>query len=103
MLPTYTVRLALSARRDLFAIFDWISIDSPDAAATVIARLTASIDSLAHMPALFRVYRPNRQPSRAVHAMTRRPYVVYYRIYRRSLTVIAIAVRHGRRKPPLRF
>ena len=103
MFPTYAVQLTAAARRDLVGIFDWIAIDSVEAATKVIARLTASIDSLTQLPERFRVYRPSRTPSRVVHAMTRRPYVVYYRVYHRSKTVIVTPIYHGRREQPRRF
>ena len=96
-------KLTVAARRDLIGIFDRIAIDSPVAASKVTARLTASVDSLAQLSERSRVYRPSRTPSRVVHATTRRPYVIYYRVYRRSKTVVVTAVRHGRRQPPQRF
>ena len=99
----YEIRFTTRASDDLTSICSYIERDSAQNAASVARRLIEAIDSLVSLPHRYRIHEHRRDPAKTVHAMPVPPFIVYYRVLDRRLTVEIVAVRHGRRRQPQRF
>ena len=66
------------AEEDLIGIYSYIALDSPAAADRVLARLQASVETLARNPRIFQ-RRPDIRPSTRV--FIEGPYLILYEIY----------------------
>ena len=100
MPDTYVVRITPRALADLEAIFDFISRDSPQNAAAMIARLLDAVDGLDILPHRFDVPRVGIVRGRQIRSMPVRPYLVRYRIDEARKVVYVLRVRHGARRRP---
>lgn len=99
----YRILIQPRVAADLEAIHHYISHDSPQNAASFIAKLIAAFDSLQAFPTRYSVYEGPRRPRDAVRRMPVSPYLVYYRVRDDVNAVDIITVRHGARKQPRRF
>lgn len=99
MAASHRVILTTRALTDLEVIAAYIRQESPANAARVAERLLKGIDSLAFMPQRFRRVGVSRQRRHPIHAMTVRPFIVYYRCEEKYAIVHVLHVRHGRQRP----
>ena len=99
----YRINITELALADLERIFEHIRLDSPQHAPAVIERILNAIDGLESMPARFRPAGRTRKRGSVVHARVVRPFIIYYRIDERILTVFIVEVRHGARRQPRGF
>jgi plasmid stabilization system protein ParE len=81
------------ARKDLFDIWEYIAVDSVDAADRVLGRIEDDISKLATMPGMGHQRTDVRDPRLLFWSV--RPYVIVYRHTRRTLYVIRVI--HGAR------
>jgi plasmid stabilization system protein ParE len=90
-----TVRYTARARADLQDIFDYIAIDSPDAARRVRQAIFDAIQLVAARP--YASIRNARAPDMRSKLVTRYPYRVHYRINDGDVWIVHI--RHTARHP----
>jgi toxin ParE1/3/4 len=84
-----------SAQRDLDAILDWISQDSPRAAAQVVRRILARINGLA-VPSLSHIGRPGLIDG--TRELLEPPYLIIYRVDAALDVVVVLGILHTARK-----
>ena len=99
----YEVRISREASADLETIHAYIERQSPQNAATVVARILDDIESLALLPRRYKVHRQSSSLGFAVHTMPVPPYVVYYCVMDQPRAVQILSVRHGARRRPRSF
>ena len=80
------------ASDDLQEIFDWIALDSPRAADSVVSRILQSIERLGHFPEMGR---SGRDPGTREWVVPGLPYIAVYEIRRDDDELVVIAVFHG--------
>ncbi|WLS05393.1 MULTISPECIES: type II toxin-antitoxin system RelE/ParE family toxin [Rhizobiaceae] len=91
------IRWTVRALRRLDEIGAYIEQDDPDAAARVVARLVASVDMLAEMPAAGRI---GRIASTREVVLSDIPYIIPYRV-RQDIEIITVM--HASQKWPKRL
>ena len=91
------VRWTVRALRRLDEIGAYIEKDDPDAAARVVARLVASVDMLAELPAVGRI---GRIAGTREIVLSDIPYVIPYRV-RQDIEIITVM--HASQKWPTRL
>ena len=84
-----------SALADLQNIHQYISKDSPDIAATVIARIKSSLDRLTTFP---RSGRPGNVPRTYEVVVPNLPYIVVYELTNNEIEIVAVF--HGAQDRP---
>ena len=85
---------ARHAARDLDDIFDWISRDSPKAAAEIISRISGRIDRLA-ISGLSHIGRPGLVEG--TRELIEGPYIVVYVVDELAEEITVLAIVHGAR------
>lgn len=90
------VRWTRRAVRRLDQIGHYVAKDDPDAAARVVARIVAAVDTLAHHPALGRV---GRIRGTREYVFADIPYIVAYRVTPEAVEVVTVL--HGAQRWPL--
>ncbi len=103
MPESYRITIMPRAAEDLAGICDYISQDSPQAAADVARHLLDAIDSLEIFPYRHRVHRWRRAASRVIRSMPVPPFIIYYRVLQKRHTVQILTVWHGKREQPIAF
>lgn len=103
MPESYRITIMPRAAEDLAGICDYISQDSPQAAADVAHRLLDAIDSLEVFPYRHKVHRWRRAASRVIRSMPVSPFIIYYRVFEKHRTVEIVTVWHGKREQPTAF
>jgi toxin ParE1/3/4 len=83
-----------AAARDLDDIIDWISRDSPRAAAQVARRILARIERLA-IPGLARIGRPGL--AEGTRELVEPPYIIVYMVDEPADEIAVLAIVHGAR------
>lgn len=83
-----------AAATDLDEILDWISRDSPRAAAELVRRILARIDRLA-TPGLSHMGRPGRVEG--TRELVEPPYVIVYGVDEPADEISVLAIVHGAR------
>jgi toxin ParE1/3/4 len=83
-----------AAARDLDDIIDWISSDSPRAAAELARRILARIDWLA-IPGLSRIGRPGL--AEGTRELVEPPYIIVYTVDQPEDEIAVLAIVHGAR------
>jgi toxin ParE1/3/4 len=83
-----------AAARDLDDILDWISKDSPRAAAGLVQRILARIDRLA-IPGLSHIGRPGLVEG--TRELVEAPYVIVYMVDEPADEITVLAIVHGAR------
>jgi len=101
MKDTHKIKITNSALRDLTAIARYIYRDSPQNSASVSDHLMKEIDGLRLMPERFRLVGHSTKKKFPVHAMTTRPFIIYYRVEPEAAFVSNI--KHGAQRQPRRF
>jgi plasmid stabilization system protein ParE len=96
----YRIRITPRALSDLETIFEHISQDSPQNAASMIRAMMDAIDGLNSLPYRFNVPRGGSMRGRQVRSMPVKPYLVRYRIDERREAVHILRIRHGARRRP---
>ncbi|MCM2458546.1 type II toxin-antitoxin system RelE/ParE family toxin [Rhizobium sp. CG4] len=91
------IRWTVRALRRLDEIGAYIEQDDPDAAARVVARIVASVDMLAEMPAAGRIA---RIASTREVVLSDIPYIIPYRV-RQDIEIITVM--HASQKWPKRL
>ncbi|MDO5897277.1 type II toxin-antitoxin system RelE/ParE family toxin [Agrobacterium sp. Azo12] len=91
------IRWTVRALRRLDEIGSYIEQDDPDAAARVVARIVASVDMLAEMPAAGRI---GRIASTREVVLSDIPYIIPYRV-RQDIEIITVM--HASQKWPKRL
>jgi addiction module RelE/StbE family toxin len=91
------IRWTVRALRRLDEIGAYIEQDDPDAAARVVARIVASVDMLAEMPAAGRI---GRIASTREVVLSDIPYIIPYRV-RQDIEIITVM--HASQKWPKRL
>ena len=91
------IRWTVRALRRLDEIGAYIEQDDPDAAARVVARIVASVDMLAEMPAAGRI---GRIASTREVVFSDIPYIIPYRV-RQDIEIITVM--HASQKWPKRL
>lgn len=92
------IRWTVGAERDLNAIFDHIIEHDPKAALFTCRQIRERVEALSQFPEMGR---PGRISGTRELVLSGTPYVVPYRIRRR--TVVILAVVHGARRWPERL
>jgi toxin ParE1/3/4 len=92
------IRWTVGAERDLNSIFDHIIGHDPKAALSMYRQIRERVEALGRFP---KMGRPGRISGTRELVLTGTPYVVPYRIQRR--TVVILAVVHAARRWPDRF
>ena len=100
MPASYRLILSPEAAADLQALYDYISLDSPQNAATMVRRLLDAIESLETFPHRNVARHQSRKIEHPVRSLPVRPYVIYFRVLDDRQAVIILAVRHGARRRP---
>ncbi|HEX3359172.1 MAG TPA: type II toxin-antitoxin system RelE/ParE family toxin [Tepidisphaeraceae bacterium] len=100
MAPNFRVRLTRQALSDLEEIFDFISKDSPQNAASMIERIFDSIDLLEIFPHRTVVERQASALKYPVRSLPVKPYVIYFRVIENEGIVVVRHIRHGSREKP---
>ena len=103
MPDTHRIILTARALSELERTAAYIRRRSPQNAARVATVILDAIDSLGTMPARFKVAGKSRKRGSPVHAMTVRPFIVYYRVDEQPPAVFILRVVHGARRQPRRF
>lgn len=98
MLPTYRIILSPEAASDLQSIHEYISQDSPDNAAKMVARLLDAISSLENLPHRTVVEHQSKKITRPVRSLPVKPYIIYFRVLEEQQAVMIHSVRHGARR-----
>lgn len=80
------------AADDLEAIFAWIAIDNPRAAARVVQRIRQKLDLLL-TPGLVNIGRPGR--SEGTRELVEGPYVIVYEVDEGANQISVLAIFHG--------
>jgi plasmid stabilization system protein ParE len=83
-----------AAARDLDDILDWISRDSPRAAAELIRRILTRVDRLA-IPGLSHIGRPGLVEG--TRELVEAPYVIVYVVDEPADEIVVLAIVHGAR------
>jgi toxin ParE1/3/4 len=83
-----------AAARDLDDIFDWISKDSPRAAAKLVSRILGRIDRLT-IPGLTHIGRPGLVEG--TRELVETPYIVVYAVDEAADEITVLAIVHGAR------
>jgi toxin ParE1/3/4 len=83
-----------SAARDLDGIFDWISKDSPGAAAELVRRVQLRINRLA-VAGLAHMGRPGLVEG--TRELLETPYIIFYSVDEAAGAIEVIAIVHGAR------
>jgi toxin ParE1/3/4 len=83
-----------AAARDLDDILDWISKDSPRAAAKLVRRILARIDRLA-VPGLSHIGRPGL--AEGTRELVEPPYIIVYMVDEPADEITVLAIVHGAR------
>jgi len=83
-----------SAARDLDGIFDWISKDSPSAAAELVRRIQLRINRLA-VAGLAHMGRPGLVEG--TRELLEKPYIIVYSVDEAAGAIEVIAIVHGAR------
>ncbi|RYB95986.1 type II toxin-antitoxin system RelE/ParE family toxin [Ciceribacter ferrooxidans] len=91
------IRWTVRALRRLDEIGAYIEADDPDAAARVVARLVASVDMLAELPAAGRI---GRIAGTREIVLSNIPYIIPYRV-RQDIEIITVM--HASQKWPKRL
>lgn len=100
MNESYRIIMLPEASGDLERLHEYISQDSPDRAADMVATILDAIASLRSFPeryALVRLPVRTKHPSRF---MTVNPFIIYYRVIEAERTVLIQTIRHAARRPP---
>jgi toxin ParE1/3/4 len=103
MPPVYRIILSPEAAADLQSLYDYISMDSPRNAATMVGRILDAIESLETFPHRNVVPRQSRKIKHPVRSLPVKPYVIYFRVLEDRQAIMIHAVRHGARRRPRRF
>jgi plasmid stabilization system protein ParE len=103
VLERYRIVILPEASSDLSAIFNYIEKDSSQTAASVATSIIGAIDSLEKLPHRFKIHRADKNPDRVVHAMSVRPFIIYYRVLTRDQVVEILTIRRGTRRQPRSF
>jgi plasmid stabilization system protein ParE len=103
MSEPYRVNLTAEALADLRAIYEYVSIDSPQNAAELVERILDTADSLNLMPDRFKRVGRSRSSGSPVHAVVMRPFIIYYQINHGPPAVSVLTIRHGGRRQPRTF
>ena len=101
MKHTHKIKIANRALGDLKAIARYIYRDSPQNAAMVSDRLLEEIEGLKSMPDRFKFVTYSRKKKFPVHALTVRPFIVYYRV--EPEVVFVLNINYGAQRQPRRF
>jgi len=96
----YEVEITRDLRRELRAIYNFISKDSPQNASKMIVELLDAIEGLEFLPHRFAVPRSRYSRGRNIRAMPVWPYVVRYRIVEKQKRILVMHVWHGSRRKP---
>jgi toxin ParE1/3/4 len=88
------VRIAPRASREIDAVLDYLSNESPSAAVGFANRLDEVLVKIAHHPLSGRA---THRPLTRMANTTPYPYLVFYRTLRHEIEIVAI--RHGARNP----
>jgi toxin ParE1/3/4 len=83
-----------SAARDLDGIFDWISKDSPSAAAELVRRIQLRVNRLA-VAGLAHMGRPGLVEG--TRELLEKPYIIVYSVDEAAGAIEVIAIVHGAR------
>jgi toxin ParE1/3/4 len=83
-----------AAARDLDDIIDWISSDSPRAAAELATRIFARIERLA-IPGLSRIGRPGL--AEGTRELVEPPFIIVYMVDEPADEITVLAIVHGAR------
>jgi toxin ParE1/3/4 len=86
------------ARKDIFAIAEFILDVNPTAVGTIIHEIARQVGMLAKHPS---IGRPGRVPGTRELVIQRTPYIAAYRVVGKSVTVLRVL--HGIRKWPAAF
>jgi plasmid stabilization system protein ParE len=103
MADTHRVIVTREALQDLEEIAGHIYRESPQNAAVMSGKILDAIDGLGFMPRRFKVAGTSRKHRSPVHAVTVRPFIVYYRVEDSPAAVFILHVRHGARLQPRQF
>jgi len=103
MPDTCRVKISAEASSDIQRIYDYVSQDSPQNAANLIAKLIDAIDSLEFMPTRFRKAGRSRSQGTPVHSVVVESFILYYRVDRDVQLVTIMTFRHGHQRQPRRF
>jgi plasmid stabilization system protein ParE len=100
MPASYRVILSPEAAADLQALYDYIALDSPQNAATMVGRLLDAIESLETFPHRNVARHQSRRIKHRVRSLPVKPYLVDFRVLDDRQAVIILSVRHGARRRP---
>jgi plasmid stabilization system protein ParE len=101
MTGTYKIRFTYKAWDEFDRILEYIDQQSPQNAKSVRHELLTEIGGLQLMPDRFRKVGKSRSTKSPVHALTVRPFIVYYRI--EGNFVYVVSIKHGAQRQPRRF
>jgi len=101
MTGTYKIRFTHKAWSEFDQILDFIDRQSPQNAKSVRHELLKEIGGLQLMPDRFKEVGTSRSTKATVHALTVRPFIVYYKIEGDS--VLVLSIKHGAQRQPRRF
>ena len=101
MTGRYKIRFTPTAWTEFKGILDHIDRQSPQNAKSVRHELLKEIGGLQLMPDRFRKVDTSRSTQAPVHALTARPFIIYYRIEADSVFILSI--KHGAQRQPRRF
>ena len=93
-----TLRWTRLAARDLEAAFEYLALDSADAAGAVVDRILSAIEALERHPEMGR---DGRVPRTRELVITGTPFIVAYRVRKDRIEILAVL--HGARRWPERF
>ena len=91
------------AMADVDGIGDYLTKESPDGAAKLIARILTAVDSLRRLPLRHKVYEARKSPELSVRMVPAGSYLIYYRVDTAAREVRVLRVIHGARRQPKRF
>lgn len=91
-----TTRWTPTALRDLQSLHAWMAKDSEDAAASMVQKILAALESLERYPAMGRKGRVA-----GTRELVVLPYVIAYRVKKESIDILALI--HGARRWPDSF
>lgn len=103
MQEPFRVILTEDALANLLGIHEFIGRGSPQNASLVAERLLNEIDRLGTGFARHKIVGKSRETGSLVHALTVRPFIVYYRFEQHPRAVYIITIVHGSQQQPTRF
>jgi plasmid stabilization system protein ParE len=99
----YRIIMSPEAAADFESVHAYITQDSPAAAARMVERILAAIDTLTSFPHRTLAAHVSSRLRYPVRSLSVRPYVVYFRTLEDEHVVRILTVRHGARRRPRRL